>query len=331
MSGTAHLDDAQFAARIAAQYPEGLTGIFAIGGTRTAYILERNRDRPDPGQITDFADYAAYTLDQYLRLVGDFFALGGQNLIVPPLSYQAFYERGEEYTHVILDYTLRLAGEAATRFYREHEIDPYFVGIDTLLHLPPTQLIHELGAQLQRFQDGWDYRPERRKLIWEIAPIPLYSFWRAHEVMPPGAREELDEILHSATDMREMYDALFRYYARAALGTDIPVPHFYVGTNRNGDLKLRSMIPISLVAGGAFRLFYLPYPSLFMRRAALRAILDDLAFGGTSASKAYDYAGQYTAAHAQAEYARMRALVDDPGAIAGLRRVAQPAPRTGKV
>ena len=37
-----------FAAQIHARYPEGLTGLFAIGATRRTYILERQRDQARP-------------------------------------------------------------------------------------------------------------------------------------------------------------------------------------------------------------------------------------------------------------------------------------------
>jgi len=313
-------EHAEFSARIQARYPEGLTGIFAIGGTRTAYMLERNRHRDDPGRIDDFADYARYTLDQYLRLIADFFELGGKYLIIPPLSYQAFYERGEEYAQMIFAYTLQLISDQAVALYQHYEADPSFIGIDTLLHLPEDQAAHKLGAQLHHFHSEWDYRPGRRKVIWEIAPIPLYSFWRAHDVMPADARQALDAALQGADDMREMFHALYAYYSRAAFGTEIPVPHFYIGTNRNGDVKLRSMVPISLIAGGPFRLFYLPYPSLMMTRQVLATILEDLAFGSASQSKAYDYAARYTSGQVQAEYQRVMDLVSDPRSIVGLKR-----------
>ena len=254
------METAAFAERIRAHYPEGLTGILAIGGTRTAYILERRRGHADPGQIEDYVDYAQYTLEQYLRLIGLFFELGGTNLIIPPLSYQAFYERGEEYAQIILNHTLLLISEPALELYERLGIDPVFVGIDTLLHLPESVPFHALGARLHQFHQEWAYQPGRRKVIWEIAPIPLYSFWKAGQVMPPDEQRALAATLEGTTDMREMYGALFAYYARAALGTEIPVPHFYVGTNRNGDLKLRSMVPVALLAGGPFRLFYVPVP-----------------------------------------------------------------------
>ena len=313
-------EDALFAARIEERYPEGLTGILAIGGTRTAYILERRRFEQDPGQIGDFQDYVRYALGRYMALMGDFFVLGGKYLVIPPLSHQAFYERGEEYTRVLLTYTPLLTGEQMVDFYHRHNVDPFFVGIDTLLQLPKSQAAHKLGAELQAFQENWEYDPSRRKVIWEIAPIPLYSFWRAQQTMPLDAQQALEIALRDADDMRVMYKALFTYYARAALGTEIPVPHFYVGTNRKGDLKLRSMIPIALLAGGGFRMFFLPYPSLMMTKAVLRAILEDLAFSGPAHSKAYDYSGRYTSADAQQEYQRVQELVADPQAVVGMLR-----------
>lgn len=321
-------DIADFAARIREHYPEGLTGIFAIGGTRTAYILERRRNCPDPGQIDDYADYAQYTLEQYLRLIDLFFELGGANLIIPPLSYQAFYERGEEYTRIILDHTLLLISDKALQLYERLGADPYFVGIDTLLHLPEGAPFHVLGARLHRFHQEWPYQPGRRKIIWEIAPIPLYSFWKAAQIAPPDDQRRLAATLDATTDMREMYRALFAYYARAALGVEIPVPHFYVGTNRNGDLKLRSMIPIALLAGGPFRLFYVPYPSLFITRDVLRTILHDLAFGRAPDSKQLDYTGQLSPEWVEAEYRRVSELIANPQAIVGLKRSPGAVPAT---
>lgn len=313
-------DDAAFAARIAEGYPEGLTGIIAHGGTRTAYILERQRFKPDPGQLDDFEDYTHYALDQYLRVAVDFFTLGGRYLIMPILAYQRFYEQGERYEQAIIHHTLQLTEDKVTAVYAQHQIDPYFFGIDTLLELPPDQPAHQLGARLQAFQDQWEYDPSRRKLLWEVAPIPLYSFWLAQETVPPDEQQALAATIHEADDMRAMYRTLYAHYARTSLGVDIPVPHFYVGTNRRGELKLRSMTPIALLAGGGFRMFFVPYPSLMMSREALRAIMEDLAFAAPTGAKAYDYSGRYTSEDAQREYQRIQALVNDPTTIAGMRR-----------
>ncbi len=59
-------EDAAFSARIRAAFPEGLTGIIAIGGTRTSYILENNRQQTEPGIIPIF-DYAEDLLEMLFQ------------------------------------------------------------------------------------------------------------------------------------------------------------------------------------------------------------------------------------------------------------------------
>lgn len=313
-------DQASFAARIRERFPEGLTGIFAFGGTRTTYILAQNRAQPDPGRIEDFDAYADYMLERTRAFIRMFFDLGGQNMIIPELSYQSFYERGPEYTATVIDLSLRLIDDQHQAFYREYDIDPHFVGIDTLLHLPPEQAAHQLGAAFARFRAGWPYREGRRKLVWEVAPIPLYSFLRANEVLGEAAHAALEAELAAATDMQVMHDALYKYYARAAYGTDIPMPHFYLGTNRNGNIKLRAMIPIALTCGSPMRMYYTPYPSFFMTSETLRSILEDLAFGKPLSSTDLDYAGRITPELVEAEYQRIMALSADPKSTIGLSR-----------
>jgi hypothetical protein len=313
-------DGTSFAARIRERYPEGLTGILAVGATRTTYILDQNRQGADPGHIHDFATYADYAIERLMGLITLFFDLGGQNVIVPMFSYQGFYERGEEYGSLAAKGCLKLIDDGILALYREHQIDPYFVGIDTLLHLPADQLAHQIGAELDSVNKSWPYQAERRRLIWEVAPIPLLSFWRAEAVMGQEARAALQKELAAATDLRTMHDLLYRYYARAVYGTDIPMPHFYLGTNRNGDIKLRAMLPISLICGGPFRLFYTPYPPLYITRQTFQAILEDLAFGKRLRSTTTDYSGSYTPELAEAEYQRILKLSADPASIVGLLR-----------
>src|SRR5689334_16068572 len=97
-----------FSDRIRERYPEGLTGIFAPGGTRTTFILDRHRRHENPGEISDFAEYAEYGLDGLFDLIEIYFDLGVQNLIVPLFSYQGFYERGEDYAEKAARMSLRV-------------------------------------------------------------------------------------------------------------------------------------------------------------------------------------------------------------------------------
>lgn len=310
-----------FAARIRERFPEGLTGIFAVGGTRTSYILATNREQSDPGHIEELEKYADFALDKLLELLKTFLQLGGQNIVVPVLSYQSFAnERGIEYAQATAQFALDLMNGNWIDFYHESEIDPYFTGIDTLLHLPEHTFAHELGVQCRQFNESWQYQEGRRKIIWEVAPIPLFSFLHAHEVMGAEAQAELEEALEQTSDLQVMHDLVYKYYARAVYGTDLPYPHFYVGTNRNGDLKLRALLPIALLCGGPFRLYYTPYPSFFMTAETLKVILEDLAFGKPLRSTKLDYSGQVTSELLEAEYERVQELSADPFSTLGLVR-----------
>ncbi len=314
-----------FAERIRERYPEGLTGIFAVGGTRTTYILEQQRSLQNPGSLDDFAIYADYAFERLFDLTETFFELGGQNMIIAMFSYQGFYERGEDYARQAAQMCLRVITPERIEFYQHHGIDPYFVGIDTLLQLPEDHYAHQLGAEFARFQQQWSYQEGRRKIIWEVAPIPLFSFWKAHMVMGEAAQTALQNDLEQCTDLRTMHDRLYQYYARAVYGTDLPIPQFYLGSNRNGDMKLRAVLPIALLCGDPFRLFYTPYPSLFITRDTLQTILEDLAFGKPLRSTKTDYSGQMTSELVEAEYQRVLELSGDPFSTLGLVRQKNPA------
>jgi hypothetical protein len=302
------------------RFSEGLTGIFALGGTRTTYLIAHPRDADDSGHIPSLEDYANYGFGLLKDLIAAFFEMGGQNLVVSVLSYQQLKgERGVKYAAATAALTSKLMEGDWIDFYHDQHADPYFVGIDTLLHLPPG-FVHDLGATCQQFNESWQYREGSRKLVWEIAPIPLYSFWRAPQVLGQGAQAELDEAVANAADLQSIHDLLYRHYTRAAYGTDLPVPHFYIGSNRKGDLKLRSMLPISLLCGDACRFFYLPYPSLMLTRAGLQAILEDLVYHTPARSTQIDYSGQTTPEEMEREYQRAIDLSTDPASIVGLAR-----------
>src|SRR5262249_9090406 len=141
-----------FAGRIRERYPEGLTGVFAIGGTRTTYILEQNRDKADPGHIDDFLEQGAYLLRRYHDFISMFFSLGGQNMIITALSFRGFYNRGAEYAELVSQGMLQFINEASLAFYRDAQVDPYFAGIEPLLLMPEDSAAYHLGQKLAQFQ-----------------------------------------------------------------------------------------------------------------------------------------------------------------------------------
>lgn len=315
------IPEPSFADRIHARYPEGLTGVFGIGGTRTTYILKKNRQQANPGHIQDFPDYANYLLTHYLDFISLFLSLGGQNMLISLLSPEHFTRQGSKYAEFAAAATLDLINERTVRFYQDNDIDPYFVGIDTLLHLPSDHFGHRLGERLTAFQRGWPYQAGRRRVLWEIVSIPLFSFWKAPAVMDAEQTRQLETDLTSISDLDALYERLYRYYAQAVYGTDFPMPHFYLGSNRKGKLQARSLLPFSLLCGGSFRLFYTPYPSLFITRPVFQAILEDLAFGRPIVQiKQSDYSGEYTPELAEAEYQRFTTLSSDPLSTVGLLR-----------
>lgn len=320
-------ESSEFAARIRARYPEGLTGIFALGGTRTTYVLTQNHQKNDPGRIDKMQNYADYGSHLLRQLFGLFFDLGGQNLVGSVLSYQQLHsERGAEYAQVTAALTRILMEGKWLDFYHQQQVDPYFVGIDTLLHLPEDSFAHQLGAECQRFNQTWAYQAGRRKVIWEVAAMPLYSIWNARQVMGEAAHAAFEAEMAAAADLQAMHDLLYRYYARAAYGTDLPVPHFYLGSNRNGDLKLRSLLPVALLCGGPFRMFYTPYPTLFTTAETMRAILEDLAFGSKGVQSTHtDYSGQLAPEVVEHEYQRVLELSANPMSTAGFFRRVQAA------
>lgn len=317
------MSDESFAARIRERYPEGLTGVFAVGGTRTTYLLEQNRDSGDPGRIQDFSAQGSYLIKRYWQLINTYFELGGQNAIVTMFSFRGFYNRGAEYAELVTQEMLRLIDDRSVTFYLDNQIDPYFVGVDTLLHLPPETLPYRVGRQLAAFQQSWTYQPGRRKVLWEMASIPLYSFWKAYQAMNEDESAAFEAELESLTNLEDVNRLLYRRFSRAAYGTDIPMPHFYLGTNKSGDLKWRSPMPLALTSGDYMRMFYTPYPTLFITRETLQAILNDLAFKDRFYSAKTDYSGQYTPDLIQAEYERVIELSANPETTVGLsRRVA---------
>jgi hypothetical protein len=314
------MSEQSFADRIRERFPRGLTGVFAIGGTRTTYILNQNRDADNPGRIGDFAAHGEYLQTLYCELMKTFFDLGGQNMVITASSFRGFHERGSEYARLVTKEMLRLTDATFQCCYADNDVDPYFVGIDTLLHLPESSEEHQMAVQLADFQRSWKYQPGHRKLIWEVASIPLFSFWKAFQSMGEAERTTLDRELAELESMQAVHELLYRRFSRAVYGTELPMPQFYLGTNKSGDLKWRSPMPIALTGGEYMRLFYTPYPSLFITRETLQAILQDLAFIDRFHSLKTDYSGQYDHALVQAEYERVTELSSRPETTVGLSR-----------
>lgn len=312
-----------FSERIRQRYPEGLTGIFAIGGTRTMYILSENRQKADPGHIEDFVAYGAYLQQRYCEFIKMFFDLGGENMIVTASSYRGMYERGKEYADAAAKEILRLADDVFQDFYRRNNIDPYFVGIDTLLHLPEDTAQYHTGKVLQDFVAQWPRQEGHRKLIWEVASIPLFSFWHTIMGMDEATRRSLQQQIDNTTDLKALYELMYRQFAVATYGCYIPPAHFYLGTNKSGDFKWRSPLPISLSGGEFLRLFYTPYPTLFVTEATMRHILEDLAFKDRLHSLKTDYSGRYSSELAQSEYERVMELSANQESVLGLARQIQ--------
>lgn len=315
--------DLEFARRMQERYPEGLTGVCAIGATRRTFILDQNRAAANPGQIEDFAAQGEYLLGRYFAFIEQFFGLGGQNIIITALSFRSFFERGDEYARVVVPEALRLIGDAACEQYQHLNADPYFIGLESLTILPPESPVYQMAQQFQMFQKRWVYGENRRKIVWEIATIPPLTFWRVIERMSEDERAAFNAEIAVAGGVDDLYHTLYTRFARAAYGTDIPVPQFYLGTNMSGDLKPRAPLPLALTGGDYLRMFYTPYPTLFMTETAMKVMLEDLAFGKRFHSMGTDYDGRYTPELAEAEYQRIMALSADPESTLGLsRRVA---------
>lgn len=309
-----------FAARIRAHYPEGLTAVIPIGGTRTTYILDQNRQSENPGHISDFFGQAHYLLDKYFALIDMFFALGGQNIIIPVLAYDRFTSYGAEYAELIAKTTLIMIDSYACEFYQRHDIDPYFIGIESLLRLPKDHPGYGLGEALTAFNQRWVRQDGRRKVLWEIAGLPLLNFWDAGQKLSSAEAASLQGELDATNDLEKIRQITYRHYARALYGTELPVPHFYLGTNRNGDLKLGSALSTALTWSFMCRLYFVPYPTLFITPKVLQTIIEDLAFGKRLRSLTTDYRDKYTPEMVQQEYERVMTLREDTSAIIGLTR-----------
>jgi hypothetical protein len=309
-------------ARIRERYPQGLTGIFSVGATRTSFILEHNRENENPGEITDFNAYVRYGIDSSLRFLNMFFEMGGSHALATIASFQILEDkRGPHYPELAAQQSQLLYDGSAQEFYRQHQIDPYFTGIDILLLRPEGSPQHRMAKAVVAFQKTWDYQPDHHRLVWEIAPMPLYTFRLVDELMGEAARLEFDEKLEQALgNYNQMYQLLYDYYATAAYGTPVPAPQFYLASNRNGDMKPRAFLPFSLEASAELRMYFTPYPLLFMTHESLEVILEDLLVEKRLRSYQADYKDRFTPEMAQQMYRHFKDLASDPTTTLGLSR-----------
>ena len=187
-------------------------------------------------------------------------------------------------------------------------------GIDTLRAAPTRIHPRTKTAQaMAEFPTAWPYAEGRRKLIWEIASIPLYSFWQAYASACQQRNAKLLKArMHAAAGLNEVFHRFISFLSER-LRDEIPVPHFYLGTNMSGDLKFRTPM-----AAGANRR-RLSADVLCALSAAVhdrRRDEDDAGRSGLrqALSLAQDgLCGRYTPELAEAEYQRITRTFRRPG------------------
>ena len=306
------IHEQSLAERIEKQFPEGLTGILVPGATRTSYILEYNRNNHNPGKIEDMQHYMDYGMRKYRRLLLDFYELGGKNAILSVWSFWRFQERDPSYLQPIIDQFGMLISASMISWYQDNDIDPYFSGIDILLTREKNSLEYLFGCRLQTFQAQWKYKGSR-VLVWEFTPMPLYTMFvnRANDTVAKNLE---------GASYAEMFNTLYQYYMAKICGLELPIPHFYLSTARDGSLKVRSHLFGLDLAVANFRMYFTPYPSFLMTREGLAAILEDLLNDKRVRSLDTDYRDKVTRELAQQMYAYFTQLAANPGTTLGLSK-----------
>src|SRR5258708_11773899 len=247
-----------------------------------------------------------------------FFELGGQNMIIAASSFRAFAgQRGPEYLNWIAKAVSNLHNDNFQRFYRENGIDPYFIGIDVFLAQKTESAAQKMAQGMRDFQKSWPYARGRFKLIWESGRVCMDSVINS---ILADDQSQLKALLAQTEDLEKLFRLIYERYAPEIYGAAMPLADFYLGTNKSGDLKIRSPMPFTLTGGEYMRSYYTPYPTLFIRPETMRHILNDLAFGERFQSLKADYSGRYTSELAQSEYDRIMALCSNPETTIGLSR-----------
>jgi len=150
--------------------------------------------------------------------------------------------------------------------------------------------------------------------------MPLLAFVQSFGAMSPLELEGFESPLDSGSELGDLSNKLYQRFARSVYGIDVPMPHFYLGTCMSGDLKPRAPLSFALTGGEYLRMFYTPYPTLYISEDGLREILEDLAFRDRFHSDNKDYRGKYSPELVEQEYRRVLELRDDVQSTLGLAR-----------
>lgn len=245
----------------------------AIGGTRTAYLIDRHLT---DGKIMDFHDYTKYSLHQYKRIIANYLSLEGQHLILPVYAWQLLIERGEKYAEVSVRALEMLITPEMSQFYSEYNIQPHFAGLE-VLQMSSNPILRQVAENFQNFENQYQYSPDKHHLVWEIAPMPLLTF----------GQNSFPQKVTNTDDIAGLHDNLYKHYAKIAYKAQLTPPDIYIGSAKNGDLKIRSMFPMALGAGEDTRFYFLEYPSVLITKEHLRLIMEDAR--QAEYMKTYDY------------------------------------------
>lgn len=287
-----------------------ITAILSFSGTRMAYVLERNRDKENPGEI-DYPDYLDYSLGKIKDIVTYYFEAGGQNLILEVLDVGLMTDdRGEQYADLATQYIYELA-DGLNKFYREIEADVTFIGIDAIQHLPTGHPAQKLGKYLNDFNNQWQYDyNNRHQILWNIAAIPLYTI---HQASQSSGFSQIN--MEKITKVEADY---YENFAQQIYGFNCPMPDLYISSNTNGDFTINSRLPLTLGLNYHFRLFYVPFPTFFMTQDHFNTIMLDMEAKLIYNSYAIDYGGQISQDTAKRGYEYYKAMAKSGENISGL-------------
>ena len=248
---------------------DNITIIISIGGTRRAFILEENRNAPEPGQF-EFSDYFEYSLRKTRQIIQYYFDEGGNNLILELLDIPRLSgSRGDEYARLVIQYMYRLIDEEFQLFYESVPVQPYFIGLEPLQLLPDDHPGYQLAIKLDAF-NRTRQQEHPQKLFLNVVAIPFLSIY-LHPFAP-------DLTVTDYADLQTLETSFYNHFSSKIYGAIIPKPLAYIGTSINGDMKITSAMPLALGLEYGFRLFYLPYPSFFITRELFRKIITELKY-----------------------------------------------------